>query len=96
VRDIDLVLATPCDPSQEQRSARMAFCYVCARLGERLAYGEIKDLSEFQLEQEQSVEFFHLHSYLQLPALARLNEYLHSPHITGSIHTMLLSMQVRK
>jgi hypothetical protein len=73
----------------------MAFCYICARLGERLAYGEIKDLAEFDLRQEQSVEFFHAHSYLRLPGLVRLNEFIHLPEVVKSINTMVFSMQVR-
>ena len=96
VRDIDSVLVTPCDNMQVERSTRMAFCYVCARLGERLAYGEIKDLAEFDLTQEQSVEFFNVHSYLSLPGLARLNEFLHMPELVTSINAMVFSMQVRK
>jgi len=96
VRDIDSVLVTPCDSTQLQRSTRMAFCYVCARLGERLAYGEIKDLAAFDLLQEQSVEFFHVHSYLNLPTLARLNEFLHMPEVVASINAMVFNMQLRK
>jgi HD-like signal output (HDOD) protein len=96
VRDIDLVLVTPCDPRQEQRAGRMAFCYFCARLGEKLAHGEIKDLAAYDMEQEQSSEFFHLQSYLQLPALARLPEYVHLPELVSSINTMVHTMQVRR
>jgi len=95
VRDIDSVLVTPCDPTKVERSTRMAFCYICARLGERLAYGEIKDLAEFDLRQEQSVEFFHAHSYLRLPGLVRLNEFMHLPEVVKSINGMVFSMQVR-
>ena len=96
VRDIDLVLVTPCDPLQELRASRMAFCYFCARLGEKLAHGEIKDLAAYDSEQEQGPEFFHLQSYLQLSALARLNEYVHLPELVSSINAMVHSMQVRR
>ena len=95
VRDIDSVLVTPCDAAQMERSTRMAFCYICARLGERLAYGEIKDLAEYDLRQEPSVEFFHAHSYLRLPGLVRLNEFMHLPEVVKSINAMVFSMQVR-
>jgi HD-like signal output (HDOD) protein len=96
VRDIDLVLITPCDPLEQQRATRMAFCYFCARLGEKLAHGEIKDLAAYHMKQEQDPEFFHLQSYLQLPALARLTEFLHMPELVSSINTMVHSMQVRR
>jgi HD-like signal output (HDOD) protein len=96
VRDIDLVLVTPCDPLQQQRASRMAFCYFCARLGEKLAKGEVKDLAAYDLEQEPNPEFFHLQSYLQLPALTRLTEFLHMPELVSSINTMVHTMQVRR
>jgi HD-like signal output (HDOD) protein len=96
VRDIDQVLLSPCDPALGQRSTNMAFCYFCARMGEKLSYGSVKDLATFQLEQEQSPEFFHLQSYLQQSGIARLNEYLHMPEVVTSINTMVQSMQIRR
>jgi HD-like signal output (HDOD) protein len=96
VRDIDLVLVTPSDTVQVQRATRMAFCYVCARLGEKLALGEVKDLATYQLEQDQSPESFHLQAYLQVPALAGLNEFLHLPELVSSINSMVHSMQIRR
>jgi hypothetical protein len=96
VRDIDLVLITPYDETQVQRASRMAFCYFCARLGEKLALGEVKDLAAYHLEQDQGPEFFHLQSYLQLPALARLTEFVHLPELVSSINSMVHSMQIRR
>jgi HD-like signal output (HDOD) protein len=96
VRDIDLVLVTPFEAVQGQRASRMAFCYCCARLGEKLAQGEVKDLATYSLEQDQSPEFFHLQGYLQLPALARLAEFVQLPEVVSSINTMLHSMQTRR
>jgi HD-like signal output (HDOD) protein len=96
VRDIDLVLVAPCDLAQAQRSTRMAFCYFCARMGEKLANGSVKDLAAFQLEQEQSADMFHLQSYLQLPELERLNEFLHMPEVVSSINAMVHAMRVRR
>jgi HD-like signal output (HDOD) protein len=96
VRDIDLVLVTPYDQTQAQRASRMAFCYFCARLGEKLAQGEVKDLAAYHLEQDQGPEFFHLLSYLQVPALAGLTEFLHLPELVSSINAMVLSMQIRR
>lgn len=95
VRDIDQVLVTPCDADQE-RSTRMAFCYFCARLGEKLAYGQVSDLATFHLEREPGPEFFHFRSYLQQPALKRLNEFLHKPELVLSINSMVQSMQLRR
>ncbi len=96
VRDIDLVLVTPFETVQNQRASRMAFCYFCARLGEKLAHGEVTDLATYNLEQDQGPEFFHLLSYLQVPALAGLNEFLHLPELVSSINAMVRSMQIRR
>jgi hypothetical protein len=74
----------------------MAFGYFCARLGEKLANGEVTDLATYQLEQEQGPEFFHLLSYLQVPALAGLPEFLHLPELVSSINAMVHSMKVRR
>jgi HD-like signal output (HDOD) protein len=96
VRDIDLVLITPYEQTQVQRANRMAFCFFCARLGEKLALGEVKDLAAYHLEQDQAPEVFHLHSYLQLPALGRLTEFVHLPELVSSINSMVHSMQIRR
>jgi HD-like signal output (HDOD) protein len=96
VRDIDLVLVTPFDRARGERCMRMAFCYFCARMGEKLANGSVKDLAAFQLEQDQSAELFHLQSYLQQPGIARLNEFLHMPELVSSINTMVQAMQIRR
>jgi hypothetical protein len=58
--------------------------------------GEVKDLATYDIEQEQSPEFFHLQSYLQLPALVRLNEFVRLPELVSSISTMLHSMRNRR
>jgi hypothetical protein len=74
----------------------MAFCYFCARLGEKLAFGEVKDLAAYNLEQDQGPEFFHLQSYLQLPVLARLTEFVRLPELVSSINSMVHTMQIRR
>jgi HD-like signal output (HDOD) protein len=96
VRDIDLVLVTPPAMVTGQRASRMAFCYVCARLGEKLAQGDVTDLAAYDLEQEPGPEYFHLQSYLKRPELARLTEFIHLPELVSSINTMVQSMQIRR
>lgn len=95
VRAIDLVLQTPCPPKPTEQDIAAAFCYFCARLGEKLARGEIKDLAAFQPEADHSPEFFHLHSYLEHPAFARLQETLRLPEIVGPVTAMVQAMQRR-
>lgn len=96
VRAIDMVLFTPCEQAPSEQATAMAFCYFCARLGEKLARGELQDLASFRLDQESGPEFFHLHGYLQLGALARLNDALKAPELVASINTMAHAMHMRR
>jgi len=95
VRNIDLTLVTPFDAAHAER-VNTAFCYICARLGERLAFGEIQDLATVDLAADASLEFFHVQSYLKQPPLSRMNELLQSPELVASINAMVRSMRVRR
>ncbi|MFZ4478905.1 MAG: HDOD domain-containing protein [Rhodoferax sp.] len=95
VRDIDRILVTPVGTVEPQRAVRLALCYLCARLGERLALGSVGDLAVFDLTEDSSAEFFHLRRYLELPRLARLSEYLRSPELVKGIHQTQLAMRSR-
>jgi len=95
VRAIDSVLLTPCEQAEKEHRTAMAFCYLCARLGEKLARGEVKDLGAFQLDQEQGPEFYRLQTYLQLPDLAGLNDLLRLPEVVVPINAMVYAMQQR-
>lgn len=87
VRAVDQVLLEATD------SRATALCYLCARLGERLAHGEVRNLAEFWLDQEAGVDFFHLQRSLQAAGMDRLNDCLHRPALVASIHTMLSNLQ---
>ncbi|RFO98186.1 hypothetical protein DIC66_05590 [Rhodoferax lacus] len=95
VRAIDSVLLTPCGPTVEDHRTAKAFCYLCARLGEKLARGEVKDLGAYQLDQEQGPEFYYLQTYLQLPDLAGLNDLLRLREVVAPINAMVYAMQQR-
>lgn len=95
VREIDRVLLTPPALMAPQRGTRLALCYLCARLGERLALGSLSDLCAFDPASDSSAELFHLRSYLVLPELARLVEFLHAPELGKSIQQMRLAMRAR-
>jgi HD-like signal output (HDOD) protein len=87
VRAVDQVLLAPPD------SMATAVCYLSARLGEKLARGDLTDLASFDLAQEAGPEFFHLQSYLQAPGMARLTDCLHKPSLVAGIHNMMHNMQ---
>jgi HD-like signal output (HDOD) protein len=88
VHDIAAILVTPAAALDAQRGPRLALCYLCARLGERLALGTLSELSTFDPLTEPDPDFFHLQSYLAAPALARLMEHLHAPELQLAVAQM--------
>jgi hypothetical protein len=89
VHDIAAILVTPAAALDAQRGPRLALCYLCARLGERLALGTLSDLSRFDPLTDPDPDFFHLQTYLATPALARLMEHLHAPDLQSAVAQML-------
>lgn len=96
VRGIDLTLVTPINQTMAKRGARMALCYLCARLGEKLATGDISDLRAFHLREQEGPEFHYLLTYLDEPSIARLVEFLQFPEVVSSINQMVGAMQARR
>ena len=96
VRGIDLVLVTPRTAANAQRGARSALCYLCARLGGKLATGDITDLATFDLAAQDSPDFYYLRSYLDQPSIVRLTDFLRFPDMVSSINQMVAAMQVRR
>lgn len=87
--DIDTLLVRPSSELDPARRARLALAYLCARLGERLAAGELPDLIAFDLNSCADRELFHLRGYLADPALSRLGEYLRTPMLSADLQRML-------
>ena len=91
VRDIDRLLVTPAHLLDPRHAPRLALCYLCARLGERLAHGQmadLADLAELRLDDPDDPDFCHLGSYLALPALAGLPGHLQSTAILEPLRRM--------
>lgn len=91
--DIDRVLVTPAADADPNRASGLALCYLCARLGERLATGELVELAAFDLAAETSPEFTHLHGYAREPRLAALHDGLRAPELNASLLKMLQAMR---
>ncbi len=89
VSDVAAILVTPAVALDAQRGPRLALCFLCARLGERLARGTLTELSSFDPLTEQDPDFFHLQGYLAAPALVQLVEHLHSPELRDAVAQML-------
>lgn len=91
--EIDAVMVTPGSGFDADRGSRLALCYLCARLGERFAAGELKDLIAFDPREETAVEFFHLQGYLAHPALQRLTQAIRMPEVSAAVQQMMGSMR---
>jgi len=81
VRDVVRILVSPPEQFTPERGARLALCYACARIGERIAFGELRDLSGFDFRNEEAPEYFFLNRYFDLRSLARFHDHLHSAGI---------------
>jgi len=91
---IDSVLTTPPHPDDASRDARLALCYLCARLGEQLALSDTPpDLS--RVLDSSSAEFYHLNAYLRLPQLRRLPELLQSPDVVRLMQSLRQAHQAQ-
>lgn len=93
VRDMGRILVSPCEAAPAQRDVRLAFCYFCARLGEKLASGQVRDLAAYAWEQDPDPDLYYLQTWLQQPGLEHLRAALHMPELVNNINAMVLSMQ---
>jgi HD-like signal output (HDOD) protein len=91
--DVDAVLWTPSDALPADRGSRLALCYLCARLGERLAQDDGADLGDVDPATDESPDFFHLAGYLGHPALARLGAALQAADLDGRLQKVRAAMR---
>lgn len=82
-------LVTPYLKTDPVRAPRLALGYLCARLGERLALGQMRGLEGYEVRQDQGADTHHLRASLAHPALARLEQALASPDVQTAVQQML-------
>lgn len=95
VCDSSRVLVTPVSQADPLRAPRLALSYLCSRLGERLASGQLASLRDYDALQDADIDTFHLRGYLALPALARLNEALQADELQTALNDMLSNRPAR-
>lgn len=95
VTRMERVVVTPLSAVDARNGGRAALCYVCARIGERLASGRLSSLKELELAGAVEPDFYHLAGYLALPMLARLDECLHQGETVTSMQHMRQAMRLR-
>lgn len=87
--DIHRVLVTPAGEKISAHETRIALCYACARLAERIVLGRVQDPADLNLQGAGAAEFHHLQSYLAHPPLARLSHYLQGADIKRTVARMI-------
>jgi HD-like signal output (HDOD) protein len=86
--DLDRVLAWTGPMPERTHGQRLALAYLCARLGERLAHGELAQLADFDLATDPGLELFHLRRHLGAPMAARLRDLLSAPDLSVAMERM--------
>ncbi|MFT3816367.1 MAG: HDOD domain-containing protein [Rubrivivax sp.] len=92
--DLDRVLVTPAAELDHERGRRLALAYACARLGERMAAGDLRDLAVFDLRADGDVDLFHLRGALHALPLARLPQALQAQDLAAVMQRMQLASGV--
>lgn len=82
---IDRVLVESVEVAPPEQAAHLALAYLCARLGERLADGRLDSFEDLDALLEDDVDFYHLRSYLALPALRGLRDVLRAPDLLAGM-----------
>ena len=82
-------LVSPFMSTDPKRAPRFALGYLCARLGERLALGQLDSLEGYNPLQDGGVDTYHLRASLAHPALAKLDQALALPELHAAIDQML-------
>ncbi|WP_066268169.1 HDOD domain-containing protein [Hydrogenophaga palleronii] len=93
VREAGRVLVASPPPAQAGGGGgdglpRQTLTYLCARLGERLALGQLASLEGYRPADDDSVDMHHLRASLSPLALARLGELLQTPALRHTVQQL--------
>jgi HD-like signal output (HDOD) protein len=89
VGDIGRLLVTPASAIPGVRLPRLALSYLCSRLGERLALGQLHSLVHYDPMQDLDPDTYHLRGCLSHPELAGLHAALQAPELLGTVQLMI-------
>lgn len=90
VHAIDRVLVTPAPALHSTQTASTALAYLCARLGERLALGQMDSLEGYNPFADTGPDTFYLNQHLRNPALRQLPAALASAELQGAVQQLLV------
>ena len=83
------------DPCLVERAPALdlALCYVCARLGEQLASGELERLADFDLARSESADFHRIQGRLARPDWQAMAAALRDPALCASTQRMARALR---
>ena len=83
------------DPCLVERAPALdlAVCYLCARLGEKLASGDLLQLADFDLVRDESADFHRIQARLARPDWQAMAEALHDPALCESVEKMARALR---
>lgn len=84
-----LMLDTAAEAPAAEEASRLALCYLSARLGESIAMGRVRDLSQLDISAARQPELAHVQGYLSQPALARMSDVLEAQDIRVALARMI-------
>jgi HD-like signal output (HDOD) protein len=87
--DISRGLVLPFTPSKEVFALRRAFAYLCVCLAERLAFGELGSLADFDLATDDSPELACTRSFLADARFVALVNELRSAHVLQRVSQLM-------
>ena len=87
VRRVDTCLVEPA------RDLDLALCYLSARLGEKLASGELQSLADFDLILSDSPDFHRIQARLAQPDWLQMARALHEPALVESMQAMATALR---
>lgn len=89
VADSGRLLVTEPQRIDPDRLPRLALAYLCARLGERLALGQLTSLDDYFPQDDATVDTHHLRAALAHPTLAsQLDAALQAPELQTAVRQM--------
>ncbi len=91
--EIDAVLWTPARALDAERAPRLVLCYLCARVGERLAGDAAFDVARIDPMADPGDDFFHLQAALVQPPLDRLVPALQAADLQARVRKVQSAMR---
>lgn len=89
VERVGLMLDTAAEAPVSAEACRLALCYASARLGEGIALGRVRELSQLSLSPEEQPELAHLQGYLVQTPFARLEEFMQAQDVRNAFARMI-------